>query len=417
MVGLVGTSFKTAPVNIREKFAFSDEEFQAFAQLLKNEFEDSAVVILSTCNRTEIYFSVQTNDLNAVFQAVKNILRDQKHYEDSLESYFYFRDNKEAAEHLFKVVSGIESLIIGEDQIMGQVKEAFYRAETFNTIDKSLNRLFLKAFETGKKVRTNTSINEGSGSSSSAAVDIVLSHFPVLENKTILIIGAGKTGELVLANLHKRKIGEIYVANRTFAKAVEMSQRFGAFAVKLEDISDIMPKADVIFIATAAKFSLISYMDIKMASLIKASKQVLIDLSVPRNIDAKVENIENIILASIDDLQEIVKKTNKNRKSAISSAVEIIDKMVEEFSEWLLLQEMIPTIKKIKDNLHNINQTELKGFIKVKSLNDPAIVAEYADHITEKFARLLIKNMRDMAHDAANKDLIILANNLLDFNK
>ncbi len=417
MIGLVGTSFKLAPVQIREKFAFSANEVQIFSNELLSSFSEAGLVILTTCNRTEIYFSCPNMKGENEFSEIIRILTKLKAYAPEMQEYFYFYKDQEVVKHLYKVVSGIDSLIIGEDQIMGQVKDAFYLAEELKTPDKYLTRLFLKAFETGKKVRTQTKINEGSGSASSAAVDVAIREFPNIKSAKILMVGAGKTGELVLTNLHKRSIQNLFVANRTVSKAEELAQRFNGMALALGQIHQTLASIDIIFVATDAQQALISVEEIKNAALNRHEKQIYIDLSVPRNLPVDANDIEGVQLYSIDDLQAIVESTNKKRQSAIGCAMKLINKMIDEYMEWMLLQDIVPMIQKIKQDFHQINETELKGFIRIKSINDSSIVAEYAKHITEKFARLLIKNMRDLTQDADNKQLVKLANQLFDFSK
>jgi len=415
MIGIIGINYKTAPVEIREKFSFTQEEKIEIKNILTEKIPGIGIVILSTCNRTEVYCAGDMSHKQA-FSLLLQELSKYKNYNSDYYQYFYFKKGMDAVTHLFNVASGIDSLIIGEDQIMGQVKEAYNFAKEIKGINKIITRLFLKAIETGKKVRSATKINQGSASSSSAAVLLARQHCKSLQKSTVLMVGAGKTGGLVLSNLEKNLPAHIYIANRTFSKAQMLAFRFKAEAISLDEIVNILPEVDIVFIATDAQNPLIKKEEMEFAANQSDKNQLYIDLSVPRNIEKLDSENEQIKIFTIDDLKEIVERTNQLRKDEVYKANQIIDDMLNEFGEWMQTQDIVPTIKSIKQNLKKINEQELEGFIKIKSIKEPELVEEYANHITEKFARLLIKNLRELSKEQKSSELAELVEQLTNFN-
>jgi glutamyl-tRNA reductase len=411
MIGLVGISYKSADLEIRERFAFSKEEIATFnSELLSND-KISGMIVLSTCNRTEIYYHTAQKSNKEVLQLILDGLTLHKNYYKELKPYFYFKDGKQMIEHLFKVVSGIDSLIVGEDQIIGQVKDAFHYAETIQSTDKILNRLFSKALETGKKVRTQTEISRGSASASSAAVNLCHQRFSDLNNQNVLLVGAGQTGQLVLNSLRKSRFNSLHIANRTFAKAEELSQLHGGKSIRLEEINRYLPESDIIFIATDSPEPLLKLNAVKYAlqHRTRQQKQLFFDLSVPRNIEMEIAGLEGVDLFTIDDLTKIVKSTNQKRLKEISAAMEIIHRAEDRFMTWKHEQELVPTILKIKENFQQLNKSEMEEFMKIRSIKKDELLSEYSHHITEKFARVFIKNLKTLAKETDKKDFIAMA--------
>ncbi len=411
MTGLVGISYKSADLEIRERFAFSKEEIATFTeQLLKTE-KIQGVVVISTCNRTEIYYHASQNHNGDALEEIFHVLSAQKNYTKILKPYFYIKTNDQAVLHLFKVVSGIDSLIVGEDQIIGQVKEAFQFAKEIKSTDKILNRLFAKALETGKKVRTQTEISRGSASASSAAVNLCHQRFPDLSNQNVMLVGAGQTGQLVLNSLRKSTFKSLHIANRTYAKAEELSQLHGGKSIALNEVDNYLADSDIIFIATDSPEPLMKLEAVKKAlkNRTRVQMQLFFDLSVPRNIEEKIGKLEGIELFTIDDLTKIVKSTNHKRLKEISAAMEIISRAKNLFVSWKNEQELVPTILKIKENFQLLNKTEMDEFKKIRSIKEDKLLAEYSNHITEKFARVFIKNLKELSKAADKKDFIAMA--------
>ncbi|MDF1547308.1 MAG: glutamyl-tRNA reductase [Bacteroidales bacterium] len=416
MLGLIGISFKSAAISIREQYAFSSEEIEKFSRILQNNVNHKGVVVISTCNRTEIYFHSRKRHEKDAFDLILGALTTLKNYSDEHRPSFYFKSGKEVAEHLFKVTAGIDSLVIGEDQIIGQVKSAYTTAQEINSCDTILSRLFTKAFEAGKKVRSTTTINQGSASVSSAAVDLCLKNFPNLSKHTVFVIGAGQTGQLVLTSLGKRQIKSLYVANRTVEKAESLADKYNGIGIGLDEIEEYLPKSDVVIVATDSQNYLLNKaMMAKVKSLRKnADNQLFIDLSVPRNIDPAIASIEGVNLYAVDDLTQIVNSTTQKRTEAVDDAMKIIDEVSEDFMEWLVVRGLSPIFAKIKTNFQQIHQSEIEGFVKVNGITDHAKVEEYGRHISDKYARLFIRNLRSMAKNGESKDSIEAINELFE---
>lgn len=414
MIGIVGISYKSAPVEIREQFTFLKEDIYGFSELLKKDENFRSFVILSTCNRTEIYFYTQTTKDHEGFSNILEALSEYKGYSNHLKNYFYFKSGHKAVEHLFKVVSGIDSLIIGEDQIIGQVKSAFAQAQKSGITDSIINRLFTKAFEAGKRVRSETEINKGSGSVSSAAVDLCNKYYPDLSKASILVIGAGQTGQLVLTSLSKKNIGELFIANRTLSKAQELAKRYSGRALSLDKIAENLAESDIIIVATDAKKFLVSIEMLNNETL-KNKKQLFIDLSVPRNIDEQIAALNNKKLFAVDDLSEIVNETTRRRKNEIAKAETIIRKVSEEYMEWLVIRGLSPVFSKIKDNMRQIHENELKGFAKANNIENQELLENYGKHISDKYSRIFIKNLRKVFKNGEKKEYMEAINELFEF--
>ncbi len=412
MTGLIGISYKSADLVVRERFSFSKEEISKIAENCLQSGYIEGMVILSTCNRSEIYYNCSKEKTKEAADTILHELGREKGYDNSQASYFYFKENSEMVEHLFKVVSGIDSMILGEDQIIGQVKEAFSYAEEIKSTDKILRRLFTKAFEIGKRVRTKTDISRGSASASAAAVNLAHQRFVRMPELHVMMIGAGQTAQLVLNNLRKTKFASLTVANRTLSKAQEVAEIYGGKAISIAEIEQYLPGCDMIFIATDAKEPIIKLETVKKVIGLRGSENIqsYFDLSVPRNIEDRIAEIDGVELFTIDDLQSIVHNTNHNRKKEINVAMEIIDRATENFTDWEHEQELVPMILKIKKNFQELNQAEMEEFMKIRSLKEHDLLEEYSKHITEKFARVFIKNLKSISKEVDNsKDFITMA--------
>jgi glutamyl-tRNA reductase len=416
MFGIIGISFKTAPIEIREKYSFTSEESIVFLRQLKIDPDLKGAMLLSTCNRMEIYFHFEKTSVARAFDSIFRNLEFFKKTVSRDRTYFYSMEEERVAEHLFKVVSGLESLILGEDQIVTQVKQCFKLSLDNDFSSPVLTRLFNKAFEAGKRVRTETSINQGMASISSAAVDLLCKRFPDIRNMNIVLIGTGLIGELALANLVKRKCRYLYVTNRTYNKALDLGGKYGVKPFELERLDEYLPQSDIVLVATGAQKHIITREIVETFINDREKTQVYMDLSVPRNISTEILNLPHVELFAVDDLQWIVKDTQNKRKEAVSEAMEIIDIVRQEFNDWLCALELTPSILKIKKNIEDVNSTELEGFIRINDISDIDLVARYADHITNKFARLFISNLKDVTENGKRREYMKILNRLFEFS-
>lgn len=417
MIGVIGISYKTAPLEIREKFSFSKDDIVAFSELLQQETEIADLVLISTCNRTEIYFSQDKHDNQTAFELIYEVIKKFKEITDHCWHYFYHRSNAGAVRHLFEVVSGLDSLIIGEDQIIGQVKEAYITCTELALTDAVLMRLFQKSFEAGKRVRTETGIKLGITSVSSAAVEMCACLLGGVSDKSVLLVGAGETGNLALQNIHKKGVKQIGVTNRTMEKAEKTAAKYNGMTISFDTFGKYLHGFDIVMIATSSATPVITAEMVKQNQLVRPNhKQVYIDLSVPRNIEASVAELENVEVLGVDDLQEIVKQTTENKKESAAKAHLILDEVVADFSEWLASRSLRPAISTITANLQSINQEELSTYRKVNTPEMQEIVDDYAQHLTQRYTRLLIKNLKNLTDNGKNIDSLKIINDLFKFD-
>jgi len=286
-------------------------------------------LILSTCNRTELYAVVEPGP-EAGSQLVSFLADFHCLKRDQLLQYIYEMADRDAVTHLFEVVSSLDSMIVGETQIFGQVKDAYFKARSLNTTGRTLDYIFEEAIRVGKKVRTDTQIGKGAVSTSTAAIELARKIFSTLEGKTVLIIGAGKIGEMTVKNLHSRGISTILVANRTFEKARELARIFAGTAVSFDELGSCLPSADIIISSTSAPHFLISKEQLQAAARARNNKPLfLIDLGVPRNIDPAANSIYNVYVYNIDDLASVRDANIRDRLAAAQDARAIITRCAE----------------------------------------------------------------------------------------
>lgn len=337
---VVGMNHKTAPVEIREKISIGAKQIVEVNRLLKTSASLEENLILSTCNRVEIYALANHN--NGHVNEIENFLSqyhnlDISNYKDRL----YVYKNQAAIEHLFKVASGLDSMVIGEMEILHQVKQAYQDARESRTTGKVLNRLFEKAFNTSKEIRTETSITRGVISVGSLAVRLANKILGELSDKKVLIIGAGKVGEQLVLYLKKDGIGSIQVTNRTLEKAQGLAARFSAQALPFESFKSKLTEMDIIITSTGAPHYILRKKEI--LSLISARKQrplLIIDLAVPRDVESEINKIDNVYLYNIDDLQKIVDETIIFRKNELDTCLRIIRSSSEKFISWLVKEKI-----------------------------------------------------------------------------
>lgn len=417
MIGVIGISYKTAPLEIRERFSFPKEEILSFSELLQNETEIADLVLISTCNRTEIYFSQDKHDNQTAFELIYEVIKKFKGITDHCWQYFYHRSNAGAVRHLFEVVSGLDSLIIGEDQIIGQVKEAYLFCTELALTDAVLMRLFQKSFEAGKRVRTETGIKLGITSVSSAAVEMCANMLNGVNDKSVLLIGTGETGNLALQNIHKKGVRQIAVTNRTAEKAEKTAAKYNGMAVPFDSYEKYLHGFDIVFVATSSATPIVTAEMVNRTRDIRPNhKQVFVDLSVPRNIESAVGEIENIELLGVDDLQEIVRQTAEKKKASAEKAHSILDEVVADFSEWIASRSLRPAISAITANLQAINHEELSTYRKLNTPEMQEIVDDYAQHLTQRYTRLLIKNLKNLTDNGKNVDSLKIINDLFKFD-
>lgn len=339
-LAVIGINHKTAPVEIREKFSFSPRQIIEVNRMLKKEGSLSENLILSTCNRMEIYaVAAQMSDY---IGAIKDFLsRFHNLRLADYENIFYVYKDRQAVEHLFRVAAGLDSMVIGEMEILGQVKKAYQDARESRSTGKILNRLFEKAFNNAKKIRTDTSVGRGAVSVSSAAIRLAKKILGGLGDKVALIIGAGLIGEQLVLYLKKNGIKNILVANRTLEKAKILTDKFAATAVGFDDFKDRLGEVDIVITSTGAPHCIIRKDDmLNLMPKRKLKPLFIIDLAVPRDVEEEVNKIDNVYLYNIDDLQKIVQQNISLRKNELDTCDGIIDNSCKAFMDWWLKENI-----------------------------------------------------------------------------
>ena len=334
-LAIIGINHKTAPVEIREKLSFSPKKIVEANRLLKESAFLEESLILSTCNRVEIYAVCGGSE--DYLAGIKSFLNRYHGLRASdYENRIYVHKNRGAVEHLFGVAAGLDSMVIGEMEISGQVKKAYHDARQSLATGKVLNRLFEKALNTSKKIRTQTLIGKGAVSVSSVAVRLAEKILGRLDDKTALIVGTGAIGEQLLLYLRKNNVKSIQVTNRTLEKAEALAGRFAATAVAFETFLDRLVDVDIVIASTGAPHRIIHNNDIISLMPRRRQKPIfIIDLAVPRDVEAGVNSIDNVYLYNIDDLQRIVDENIKFRKQEIDSCSMIITAAADRFMSWM----------------------------------------------------------------------------------
>jgi glutamyl-tRNA reductase len=356
---VAGLSHKTAPVEIREKLSFAPQELTLPLQSIANLPEISEGIILSTCNRVEILFSSREEE--KAIRAITGFLADHHAIPlDTIAPHLYFLTGQEAVKHVFRVASSLDSMIVGEPQILGQMKDAYRLAVASKTTGAILNRLLHKAFFVAKRVRTETNIASSAVSVSFAAVELSRKIFDELEDKKILLIGAGEMAELVVRHLIAHGVHDLFVANRTFDRAQNLVSEFGGKAIPFDEIALYLPQTDILVSSTSAQNFIITPEETTAALKMRKHKPVfMIDIAVPRTIDPRINSINNVYLYDIDDLEGIVESNKAQREEEASKAEKIIEIEKTIFYTWLRQQEVTPTIVRLKEKAERIRRGEL----------------------------------------------------------
>jgi len=357
---VAGLNHNTADVEVREKVAFSgarlDEGLRRFRELPGIE----EVMILSTCNRVELYTHVK--DTEKASESIKNFLSEFHNVNrTSLDKAIYTFDDVNAIRHIFRVASSLDSMVIGEPQILGQLKEAFEIALDKKTTGILLNRLMKKAISVAKRVRSETRIAENAVSISFAAVELAKKIFADLSGKVFMLLGAGEMAELAARHLMSSGVKEVIVANRSYERACDLSKEFNGRPVKLDDFLREMVHSDIVICSTGAPTYIL--MKEQMHKVMKERKQrpvFLIDISVPRNIDPKINDLDNVYLYNIDDLQGIVDTNMFERKKEAEKAEKIVEEEIEPFLKWLASLDSVPTIVALREKAEEIGKEELE---------------------------------------------------------
>jgi glutamyl-tRNA reductase len=368
---VVGLNHKTTPIEWRERLHFPTHTLEEPLEKLAHYTDGGERVILSTCNRVELYGHVQ--HLAHGSSRLQQFLGDYHGIAaDALTPYLYTHHGEAALRHLFRVVSSLDSLVIGEAQIAAQVKEAFAIARRANATGSVFGQVFERAFAVAKRVRTETRIGEHAVSVSYAAVELAKKIFQDLSAKTVLILGAGEMSELTARHLISQGVHHLLVANRTLERAMELASRLQGQGIALDDLPAYLPKADIIVSSTGAPESIIHKADVQNALKLRKNRSMFfIDIAVPRDIDPAVNELDNVYLYDIDDLQHVVEENRKTRQREAALAETIITREIEDVLQWFDEQQVVPAVIRLRRKAETIRQQELeKLFSKLGPLSD-----------------------------------------------
>jgi glutamyl-tRNA reductase len=397
----VGISHHTATVELRERMWMSTDEIRQALLRLHERFL-SECFIVSTCNRTELYGVPKDPEANEQF--LKSALIDFKGATDAVRpEHFFCHLNGSAVNHLFKVAAGIDSMVIGDIQILNQVKEAFQQSRDVHALGPIFNRLMQSALHVGKRTRTETLICDGAVSVSYAAVELANKIFADLTRRTALLIGAGETGELTMKHLVSKGIGKVRIANRTREKAEALVNELGGEVVEFSDITDALRSADILITSVGGSGYVVSAEQV--ATVIRRrshSPLFIIDIGVPRNVDPGAGRIDNVFLYDIDSLTSIVDRNLEKRTAEVPLVTRIIREELVEFFRWYNSLQVSPTIQGLHDVLESIRQGEVSKNINRFKPEDRELVEMITRRIVNKILHTPLTNLKEGAENGSH---------------
>jgi glutamyl-tRNA reductase len=399
----LGINHKTAPVEIREKVSFAAEVVPDALRELARRGTIAEGAILSTCNRTELYCGLANEKVE---ELVRWLGEFHNLGPDALVPYIYSHPDQAAVRHMLRVASGLDSLVLGEPQILGQMKQAFSTASEAGTIGVTLNRLFEHTFRVAKQVRTDTAIGASAVSVAFAAVSLSRQIFSDLSKHTALLIGAGETIELVARHLKENGIGRVIVANRTVERAHALAAEFDGYAISLPELPAHLPEADIVIASTASPLPILGKGAVESA--IKARKRrpmLMVDIAVPRDIEPEVAQLEDVYLYTVDDLQEIIQENLRSRQEAAKQAEEIIEVQVSHFMGWLRSLDSVDVIRALRETAEQMREeTVTRALRQLHTGKAPdEVVQELARLLTNKLTHSPCTQMRRASYEGRDE--------------
>ncbi len=410
---IAGLNHKSASVEIREKIHFPNETINEAYELLNSYPSIYGSVILSTCNRVELYASVEK--VEDGFKDIEDFISKFHHLDiEETQKSIYKKNCQYAAEHLFKVAAGLDSMVIGEYQIQGQVRDAYFKAFDQKSTNGILNKLFQTAISIGKKVRSETAIGKGSVSIATLAVDLIKQIYDKPENLNTLIIGAGEIATLTAANL-KQLNSSFTVSNRSHENAEILAQKFDGKTVSYENRYKSIKDNDIIIVSTSSKNYTVSKSELAESEYIADGKlRIFLDLSIPRNVDPEINGLENCLLYSIDDINKMVSSNISKRTKEIDKAEKIIAEIADEYYEWYSKQFIVPTMRGIKDRLEILKHKtieEQSDFSTMFTEEQQEIIEKMMNSYSNKLIKVIMANIKKVT---ANDDIIAITKTLKD---
>ena len=412
----LGLNHKTAPVDIRERITFGPDIIAGALRSLTERAAVDEAVILSTCNRTEVYCALGTPAEEPVRTWLGNF-----HGMDGerIAPYLYSHLDHQAVRHLLQVASGLDSMVLGEPQILGQVKTAFQTSCDCGTTGKLLSRLFQHTFSVAKQVRTDTAIGTSPVSVAFAAVGLARQIFSDLTQQTAMLVGAGETVELAARHLRQHQIGRIIVANRTIERAHSLAEQFNGYAIGLTEIADHLPEADIVISSTASPLPVLGKGTVERALKKRKHRPIfMVDIAVPRDIEPEVGQLSDIYLYTVDDLQDVIDEGMRSRQEAAEQAKDIIDLHTEEFMCWVRSLDAVGLIQDYRRRAEDARDEVLaRALRQLEGGKAPADVLGYLAHtLTNKLLHIPSARLRQAGRDG-NAELLQAANELLQLGE
>lgn len=413
---ILGINHTTAPVNIRERVVIPESRLSDALSNLKNVEGVRAGIIVSTCNRTELYCETE-------FEEVSPLTSWLAQYHDlessDIEKFIYHHRQDEAIRHVLSVASGLDSMVLGEPQILGQLKNAYQAAIDNHALGIHLDRLFQHTFSVAKQVRSETSIGSSPVSVAYAAVTLSKQIFADLSEQTALLIGAGETIELVARHLHNNGLGRMIIANRSYDRAHHLAKQFDAFAIELLEIDSHLAEADIVISSTASPEPILVHAQAKQAVKKRRHRPMLmVDIAVPRDIDPRITELEDVYLYSVDDMQDIIQENMKSREAAASEARDIIDDHVIQFMGWVRTRDAVPTIRGVRDWAEGLKSeaTEKAQRQIAQGKSPDEVIDQLAHNLTNKLLHNACTRLREAGYHQ-EENIIEAARHLFGINE
>ena len=397
---LIGLSHKTAPVEVRESIALSPDDQRAILERCLADDRVNEAVVVSTCNRSEFYFVTPLDvDLKATFHDL--VISHLANPNESIDEYLYYEIGEPVVGHLFRVSASLDSMVVGEAQILGQLKEAYDLAFDVGATQRIMNKLFRLSFEVGKRVRSETNIGSSAVSISYAAVELAKRVFDTLEGRRVLLLGAGEMSELTATHMQTNGASEVVVANRTFANAEKLAEKFNGSAVPFEDRYEALRTIDIVVSATAATDYVITKEALTPIVARRRDPLFFFDIAVPRDIDPACADFRNTYVYDVDALDGIVEANMAERMVEAAKAEVIIKEEITKFEKWLELMEVEPTIASMREQAEGLRQAELaKAYKRLGDLSPKE--RDTVDRLTQSIVNKMLHNPTTKLREASS---------------
>lgn len=407
----LGINHKTAPLELRERLAFTPQTLPEALQSLKKLAHVEEASILSTCNRTELYCVTSQDNDRAIIQWFSHFHGLD---EDQIKQHIYLHAHEETIRHAMEVASGLDSMVLGEPQIAGQMKDAYAVANENGTIGLLLGKLYQRAFAVSKQVRTDTDIGSSPVSVAFAAVSLAKQIFGDLKQTTVLMVGAGETIELAARHLYSQGVKEVIIANRSVERAQKLADEFHGEAISLQSISDHLHRCDIVIASTASPLPIIGKGTVERALKKRKHEPIfMVDLAVPRDVEPEVNELDDVYLYSVDDLQSVIEENMENRMQAAEQARDIIDVQVSHFLDWQKSLGAVDVIAQVRQNTQDISSEVLSKAKKqlAAGQNAEEVLDFLANTLTNKFLHQPCTKLRQASQEERD-DVLNIAKDL-----